>query len=62
MGLLEKCPSCGFESDETRCPRCNALKVIGCAGSCSACATKPAAEKADQKCGSTTGGGCCSDK
>jgi len=38
MAILPKCPSCGFESPEIRCPRCNALKLIGCDGRCSACA------------------------
>jgi hypothetical protein len=37
MGVLAKCPACGFPSPEVRCPRCNALKVVGCSGSCSAC-------------------------
>jgi len=37
VAILQTCPSCGFVSDEVRCPRCNALKVIGCSGSCSAC-------------------------
>jgi len=39
MAILPKCPSCGFVSDEIRCPRCNALKVVGCSGVCSACAS-----------------------
>jgi hypothetical protein len=42
MGLLTTCPSCGLSSDEIRCPRCNALKVVGCDGRCSACAMKGA--------------------
>jgi hypothetical protein len=37
MTMLAKCPSCGLESNEIRCPRCNALKVIGCGGTCSTC-------------------------
>jgi hypothetical protein len=37
MTILPKCPSCGLESPEPRCPRCNALKVIGCTGSCTLC-------------------------
>ncbi len=37
MSLLVRCPACGLESDEIRCPRCNTLKVMGCDGSCSAC-------------------------
>ena len=37
MGVLAKCPECGLASDEIRCPRCNALKVVGCSGSCGAC-------------------------
>lgn len=37
MTVLHTCPSCGFESDEIRCPRCNALKVVGCSGACSVC-------------------------
>jgi hypothetical protein len=40
MTVLPKCPECGFESNEVRCPRCNALKVIGCSGSCSLCGSK----------------------
>lgn len=54
MTILPKCPSCGLESAEIRCPRCNALKVVGCNGVCSACASscdvepapaRPGAEK-----------------
>jgi len=37
MTVLHTCPACGFESEETRCPRCNALKVVGCSGACSIC-------------------------
>lgn len=37
MTLLTICPACGFESSEVRCPRCNALKVVGCSGACSLC-------------------------
>ena len=37
MTILATCPACGFESPEIRCPRCNALKVVGCNGSCSTC-------------------------
>ena len=37
MSIIAKCPSCGLESAEIRCPRCNALKVQGCNGSCSSC-------------------------
>ena len=37
MGVLAKCPECGLASDQIRCPRCNALKVVGCSGSCGAC-------------------------
>jgi len=43
MAILPKCPSCGFESPEIRCPRCNALKLVGCDGRCSACAASCAA-------------------
>ena len=38
MAILPTCPSCGLESPEIRCPRCNTLKLIGCEGRCSACA------------------------
>jgi predicted Zn-ribbon and HTH transcriptional regulator len=31
------CPSCGYVSDDIRCPRCNALKLAGCTGSCRTC-------------------------
>jgi hypothetical protein len=37
MTVIKTCPSCGLESDEVRCPRCNALKVVGCSGSCALC-------------------------
>ncbi len=37
MSILQTCPACGFESPEVRCPRCNALKVVGCSGACSVC-------------------------
>lgn len=37
MAVIKTCPSCGLESDEIRCPRCNTLKVIGCSGSCALC-------------------------
>lgn len=37
MSVLTVCPSCSFESPEIRCPRCNALKVVGCTGACSMC-------------------------
>jgi hypothetical protein len=46
MTILPKCPSCGLESAEIRCPRCNALKVVGCSGVCSACASSCEAEPA----------------
>jgi len=40
------CPSCGYASDDIRCPRCNALKLSGCTGACltcgvSSCGAKP---------------------
>ena len=37
VAILAKCPSCGLASDDIRCPRCNALKVVGCSGSCALC-------------------------
>jgi hypothetical protein len=37
MSILATCPACGFQSPEIRCPRCNALKVQGCNGSCGVC-------------------------
>ena len=37
MTIVQTCPSCGLESNATRCPRCNTLKVVGCSGSCSMC-------------------------
>ena len=39
MSIVATCPECGFVSPEIRCPRCNALKVRGCSGVCSACAS-----------------------
>ncbi len=38
MAILPRCPECGLESSELRCPRCNALKVANCDGRCAACA------------------------
>ena len=32
MGILATCPACGLASAEIRCPRCNALKVVGLLG------------------------------
>lgn len=32
-----KCPRCGLEAEGVRCPRCNAVKVAGCGGSCRGC-------------------------
>ena len=52
MNIIATCPACGFVSPEIRCPRCNALKVQGCSGMCSSCASSckigavPAASKA----------------
>lgn len=43
MAVMTQCPSCGLESNEIRCPRCNALKVVGCTGSCTVCKTKAGA-------------------
>jgi hypothetical protein len=37
MSIMPTCPSCGLESAEIRCPRCNTLKVIGCSGGCTTC-------------------------
>ncbi len=54
MAVLQVCPSCGLQSGEIRCPRCNALKVIGCTGSCalcgsnSTCKTSPGVEPASR--------------
>lgn len=45
MSLNPVCPECGFESDEVRCPRCNALKVMGCQGSCWSCGNSPSCQK-----------------
>lgn len=42
MAVMPRCPSCGLQSDEIRCPRCNTLKVIGCSGSCALCKTSTA--------------------
>ena len=39
MSIMATCPACGFDSPEMRCPRCNALKVQGCSGSCALCAS-----------------------
>lgn len=38
MHIARKCALCGMESDDPRCPRCNALKLTDCDGVCSTCA------------------------
>lgn len=45
MALNPVCPNCGFSSSEVRCPRCNALKVTGCSGSCFTCGSRPSCQK-----------------
>lgn len=40
-----RCPRCGFEAQGVRCPRCDAVKVVGCNGSCGSCRTGCAARK-----------------
>jgi len=37
MAVLTTCPACGLDSPDIRCPRCNALKVVGCSGACTLC-------------------------
>jgi hypothetical protein len=39
LAPLLKCPRCGLEAEGVRCPRCNAVKVTGCGGSCRGCKT-----------------------
>jgi len=36
------CPTCGLGVDAgtIRCPRCNALVLTGCSGSCSSCGSR----------------------
>lgn len=36
------CPKCGMpvEAGSLRCPRCNALVIAGCGGSCASCGAK----------------------
>jgi hypothetical protein len=38
----ETCPKCSFAAppDAVRCPRCNALLLMACTGSCGACASR----------------------
>ncbi len=45
MAVLPTCPSCGLESNEIRCPRCNTLKIIGCTGSCTFCGSHSSCER-----------------
>ena len=33
-----ECPRCGLIAEGVRCPRCNALKLKACDGSCASCA------------------------
>jgi hypothetical protein len=40
-----KCPRCGLEAEGLRCTRCNAVKVSGCEGLCSACKTGCSAKR-----------------
>jgi hypothetical protein len=37
-----KCPKCGMDVEQgaIRCPRCNALVLMGCGGSCSSCGSR----------------------
>jgi len=55
MSILPVCPSCGFPSEDLRCPRCNALKVVGCSGSCAACKTRGGGAVPPGKAGSGIG-------
>jgi hypothetical protein len=54
MMLVAKCPECGFESAQIRCPRCNALKLSGCDGVCSACASSCAKDPVAVPCDANT--------
>jgi hypothetical protein len=31
------CPRCGLRAPGVRCPRCDAVKLLPCAGNCAAC-------------------------
>lgn len=37
LAPMLRCPKCGLESRGVRCKRCNAVKIEGCSGVCSAC-------------------------
>lgn len=43
------CPKCSFAAppDAVRCPRCNALLLMACSGSCGACMSKTCVRKGD---------------
>lgn len=40
MEIGTRCHICGFVSINPRCPRCNALKLASCTGSCMICRNK----------------------
>ena len=43
------CPKCGLaiESGAIRCPRCNALAIIACGGSCASCGARSCVGRED---------------
>lgn len=44
MAIGTRCHICGFVSINPRCPRCNALKLASCTGSCTICRNKQACD------------------
>lgn len=44
MELGTRCHICGYTSLNPRCPRCNALKLASCTGSCMMCRNKKACD------------------
>ena len=44
------CPKCGLtiEPGTLRCPRCNALLLMGCGGSCATCGSRSCAERKER--------------
>jgi hypothetical protein len=44
------CPKCGLtiEPGTLRCPRCNALVLMGCGGSCASCGSRSCAKREER--------------
>ena len=48
--VKDVCPKCGLavEPGTLRCPRCNALVIMGCGGSCASCGSRRCVKRDEQ--------------